>query len=112
MRAQLKEDYEMEMQGASVLGEDIARKQLSKRDREEMLFEAEREGRAKELDAMESGDWACILAMNPRKAEMFIKIIHCMSDLITDSNIDLTSRGLSVQAMDSAHVSLIILVLL
>jgi len=34
------------------------------------------------------------------------KLVDAMKDLITDANIDVSSNGLSLQAMDSSHVSL------
>ena len=34
------------------------------------------------------------------------KIVEAMKDLVTDANIDCSASGLSMQAMDSSHVSL------
>ena len=34
------------------------------------------------------------------------KLIEALKDLVTDANIDCTEEGLSIQAMDSSHVSL------
>ena len=38
---------------------------------------------------------------------VFKKIIDSLSSLVTEVNLEATSNGLSLQAMDSAHVSLV-----
>ncbi len=35
------------------------------------------------------------------------KIVNAVKDLLTDANFDCTSEGICLQAMDSAHVSLV-----
>jgi proliferating cell nuclear antigen len=39
------------------------------------------------------------------------KVIDSVKDLVTDANIDCSSTGISMQAMDSSHVSLVSLFL-
>ena len=34
------------------------------------------------------------------------KLVEALKDLVTDANIDCSEEGLSIQAMDSSHVSL------
>ena len=38
---------------------------------------------------------------------LFRKIIESLKDLVKMVNIDVTSKGLSIQAMDSCHVALV-----
>jgi proliferating cell nuclear antigen len=45
------------------------------------------------------------------KASTFKKILESIKDLVTDANFDCTTSGISLQAMDSAHVSLVSLLL-
>jgi proliferating cell nuclear antigen len=40
---------------------------------------------------------------------VFRKIIESLKDLVSEVNLDATAEGLSLQAMDSAHVSLVAL---
>jgi len=42
---------------------------------------------------------------------MFKKILEAMKDLVTEANFDCSSSGISLQAMDSSHVSLVSLLL-
>ena len=37
------------------------------------------------------------------------KLIESIKDLVTDINLDITSTGISLQAMDSSHVALVTL---
>ena len=37
------------------------------------------------------------------------KLIDCIKDLVTDINLDVSSIGISLQAMDSSHVALVIM---
>ena len=39
------------------------------------------------------------------------KIVEAMKDLVTDATLDCPASGLSLQAMDSSHVSLVALML-
>lgn len=39
------------------------------------------------------------------------KLIEAIKDLVTDANLDCSSTGVSLQAMDSSHVSLVSLFL-
>lgn len=39
------------------------------------------------------------------------KIIESLKDLVTEANFDLSSGGVSLQAMDSSHVALVALML-
>ena len=41
------------------------------------------------------------------KASLLKKIIDSIKDLVTDANIEITESGLTVQAIDSSHVSLV-----
>jgi len=45
------------------------------------------------------------------KAGIFKKLLDAIKDLVTDANFDCTTNGISLQAMDSAHVSLVALLL-
>jgi DNA polymerase III sliding clamp (beta) subunit (PCNA family) len=45
------------------------------------------------------------------KASLLKKILEAVKDLVTDANFDCTATGISLQAMDSAHVSLVALLL-
>jgi proliferating cell nuclear antigen len=45
------------------------------------------------------------------KASLLKKILEAIKDLVTDANFDCTATGISLQAMDSAHVSLVALLL-
>jgi proliferating cell nuclear antigen len=45
------------------------------------------------------------------QAQLLKKILESMKDLINEANFDCSSSGVSVQAMDSSHVSLISLLL-
>jgi proliferating cell nuclear antigen len=45
------------------------------------------------------------------KASLLKKILEAIKDLVTDANFDCTATGISLQAMDSAHVSLVTLLL-
>ena len=42
---------------------------------------------------------------------MLKKIIEAIKDLVTDANWDVNDAGISLQAMDSSHVSLVALLL-
>ena len=44
-------------------------------------------------------------------ASTFKKIVEILKDLVKLVNIDLSARGLLIQAMDSSHVALVSLVL-
>jgi len=46
-----------------------------------------------------------------RNGEVLAKIIAAISDLVTDANFDCREQGLSLQAMDSSHVSLVSMLL-
>lgn len=41
-----------------------------------------------------------------QQASLFKKILEAMKDLVTDTNFDCSSSGITLQAMDSSHVSL------
>jgi len=45
------------------------------------------------------------------QGNIFKKIVEAMKDLVTDANIECSESGLSLQAMDSSHVSLCALLL-
>lgn len=40
------------------------------------------------------------------RSDLLKKIIEAVRDLVTDANLDCTDSGVSMQAMDSSHVSL------
>jgi len=42
-----------------------------------------------------------------QKAGLLKKVLESIKDLVTDANFDCSSEGISLQAMDSAHVSLV-----
>ena len=42
-------------------------------------------------------------------AATFKKIIDSMKDLVKNVNIDITSKGMSLQAMDNCHIALVCL---
>jgi len=46
-----------------------------------------------------------------KNGEIVKKIIGAISDLVTDGNFDCNDKGLSLQAMDSSHVSLVSMIL-
>lgn len=46
-----------------------------------------------------------------KRAGTLKKIVEAIKDMVTDANIDCSSSGMAVQAMDSAHVGLVILFL-
>jgi len=46
-----------------------------------------------------------------RNGEVLTKIISAISDLVTDANFDCREQGMSLQAMDSSHVSLVSMLL-
>jgi len=46
-----------------------------------------------------------------KNGELLRKMIGAIGDLVTDANFDCTSNGLSLQAMDSSHVSLVSMIL-
>jgi proliferating cell nuclear antigen len=45
------------------------------------------------------------------QAGLLKKILEAIKDLVTDANFDCSASGVSLQAMDSAHVSLVSLLL-
>jgi proliferating cell nuclear antigen len=45
------------------------------------------------------------------QAGVLKKVLEAIKDLVTDANFDCSSSGISVQAMDSSHVSLVALLL-
>ena len=45
------------------------------------------------------------------QAVLLKKIIEALKDLVTDANWDVSDAGISLQAMDSSHVSLVALLL-
>jgi len=45
------------------------------------------------------------------QASLLKKILEAMKDLVTDTNFDCSASGISLQAMDSSHVSLVSLLL-
>lgn len=45
------------------------------------------------------------------EAGTFKRVVDAMKDLVTDANLDCSSGGINIQAMDSSHVSLVALVL-
>ncbi|CAM9633636.1 unnamed protein product [Heterosigma akashiwo] len=45
------------------------------------------------------------------KGSLLKKIIEALKDLVTEANIDVSDTGISLQAMDSSHVSLCSLML-
>ena len=45
------------------------------------------------------------------QANLLKKVLESMKDLVTDANFDCSASGVSLQAMDSSHVSLISLLL-
>jgi len=46
-----------------------------------------------------------------KNGEVLAKIISAISDLVTDANFDCREQGMSLQAMDSSHVSLVSMLL-
>jgi proliferating cell nuclear antigen len=46
-----------------------------------------------------------------KNGEVLSKIISAISDLVTDANFDCREQGISLQAMDSSHVSLVSMLL-
>jgi len=46
-----------------------------------------------------------------KNGEVFAKIIAAISELVTDANFDCREQGMSLQAMDSSHVSLVSMLL-
>jgi len=46
-----------------------------------------------------------------KNGDVLTKIIAAMTDLVTDANFDCREQGMSLQAMDSSHVSLVSLLL-
>jgi len=46
-----------------------------------------------------------------KNGEVLTKIISAISDLVTDANFDCREQGMSLQAMDSSHVSLVSMLL-
>merc|ERR1719204_380334 len=46
-----------------------------------------------------------------KNGEVLRKIITAISDLVTDANFDCREQGMSLQAMDSSHVSLVSMLL-
>jgi proliferating cell nuclear antigen len=46
-----------------------------------------------------------------QQAGLLKKILEAVKDLVTDANFDCSSSGISLQAMDSSHVSLVSLLL-
>lgn len=46
-----------------------------------------------------------------KNGDLLRKIIAAISDLVTDGNFDATENGLSLQAMDSSHVSLVSMII-
>lgn len=45
------------------------------------------------------------------KASLLKKILDAVKDLITDVNFDCSDAGIALQAMDSSHVALVVLLL-
>ncbi len=46
------------------------------------------------------------LSLSQLEGHILKKLVDAMKDLITDANIDVSNTGMSLQAMDSSHVSL------
>ena len=42
-----------------------------------------------------------------QQAQLLKKVLDAIKDLVTDANFDCSATGFSLQAMDSAHVSLV-----
>lgn len=45
------------------------------------------------------------------QGKIFKMVVEAMKDLVTDANLDCSKEGISLQAMDSSHVSLVSLLL-
>lgn len=46
-----------------------------------------------------------------KQASLLKKILEAIKELVTDANFDCNSNGISLQAMDSSHVSLVAMLL-
>jgi len=46
-----------------------------------------------------------------KKGEILVKVINAISELVNEANFDCREQGMSLQAMDSSHVSLVYLLL-
>merc|ERR1712065_88743 len=60
---------------------------------------------------IEQRDSAIMFEARLDQASLMKKIIEALKDLVTDANWDVGDSGISLQAMDSSHVSLVALLL-